>query len=258
MPFATDQMNLNNGINMEFSTEVRIFPKPKKVARKVAREIKKLILESKHERFDIALSGGNTPQKLFKALVKKHHDTIPWERVHFWWGDERCVKPDNDQSNFRMANEHLFVKIPVPSKNIHRIHGENNPATEADRYAAEIKKHLKMKDGVPAFDLILLGLGEDGHTASIFPGRPDLFHTNSLCAVAEHPETGQKRITLTGKILNNASNIFFLVTGEGKAKRISEIMNNEEEAKMLPAWHIQPVSGSLTWFIDEPAATQIS
>ncbi len=243
---------------METSTEVKIFPKPKKVARKVAREIKKLIVESNRERFDIALSGGNTPKKLFKSLVKKHSDSIPWERVHFWWGDERCVKPDSDESNFKMANENLFLKVGISTKNIHRIHGESNPEKEAERYSGELKKQLELRKSIPVFDLILLGLGEDGHTASIFPGRNDLFQTDSLCAVAEHPDTGQKRVTLTGNVINNARNIFFLATGESKAKRISEIMSSEDSAKELPAWHVVPVNGSLTWFIDEPAASQIS
>jgi 6-phosphogluconolactonase len=243
---------------MAASTEVKIFLKPKKVARKVAREISKLILESNRKRFDIALSGGNTPKKLFKALVKKHHDSIPWERVHFWWGDERCVMPDDEESNFKMANENLFQKISVPSKNIHRIKGENNPESEAKRYSDELVTHLGKKENVPVFDLILLGLGEDGHTASLFPNRLDLFQTDNLCSVTEHPKTGKKRITLTGKVINNAKYIFFMVTGENKAKRISEIMNNEEVARQHPAYHVEPNKGSLIWFIDEPAASQIS
>lgn len=243
---------------MAESTEVKIFLKPKKVARKVAREINKLIQESNRKRFDIALSGGSTPKKLFRALVKKHHDSIPWERVHFWWGDERCVSPESEESNFRLANESLFQKIPVPSKNIHRIHGENIPETEAKRYSDELMMQLQIVENVPLFDLILLGLGEDGHIASIFPDHLDLFHTDSYCAATEHPETGQKRITLTGKVINHARNIFFMVTGENKALRVSEIMNNEEVAKKHPAWHVDPIHGSLTWFIDEPAASQIS
>ncbi len=243
---------------MAVSTEVKIFLKPKKVARKVAREINKLIKESNRKRFDIALSGGSTPKKLFRALVKKHHDTIPWERVHFWWGDERCVSPESEESNYRLALEILLQKIPIPSKNIHRIHGENTPEAEAIRYSDELMMQLQNTDNIPVFDLILLGIGEDGHTASIFPGRLDLFQSNNFCAVATHPETGQQRITLTGKVINNAKNVFFMVTGENKAIRVSEIMNNEEAAKKHPAWHVDPVHGSLTWFIDEPAASQIS
>jgi 6-phosphogluconolactonase len=243
---------------MAVSTEVKIFLKPKKVARKVAREINKLIQESNRKRFDIALSGGSTPKKLFRALVKKHHDTIPWERVHFWWVDERCVSSESEESNFRLANENLLQKIPIPARNIHRIHGEDIPEAEAKRYSDELMMHLEKRVNVPVFDLILLGLGEDGHTASIFPGQLELFQIDNFCAATEHPDTGQKRITLTGKVINHAKNVFFMVTGESKAVRVSEIMNNEEVAKNHPASHVDPVHGSLTWFIDEPAATQIS
>ncbi len=243
---------------MAASTEVKILTKPKKVSKKVAREIKRLVLESNRKRFDIALSGGNTPKKLFKLLAKKHQGTIPWERIHFWWGDERCVDPDNKESNFRMANKNLFLKIPIPSKNIHRIYGENNPRDEAKRYSDEIFNHLNNIDDIPVFDLILLGLGDDGHTASIFPGHLELFQSEKLCEVSAHPGSGQKRITLTGKVINNARNIFFMVTGEGKAKRVSEIMNNEEVARKHPAYHVEPRNGSLIWFIDEAAASQIS
>lgn len=243
---------------MAASIEVKIYSEPKKVAKKIAREIKKLILEPGRSRFDIALSGGNTPKKLFKKLAKKHGDTIPWENVHFWWSDERCVGPTSDQSNFWMANEYLFLKISVPAKNIHRIRGENNPVSEAERYSEELRKQLGKKNNIPVFDLIMLGMGDDGHTASIFPGQLHLFQSEQNSLVAEHPQTGQKRITLTGKVLNNAKNIFFIVTGENKAQRISEIMNNEESAKKHPAYYIEPINGSVTWFLDEPAASKIS
>ncbi len=243
---------------METSTEVRIYPKPKKVCRKVAQEIRKYIAEWPKPRYDIALSGGSTPKKLFKVLAKKHRETIPWDKVHFWWGDERCVSPESEESNYKMAKDYLFSKISVPERNIHRIKGEIQPEEEAIRYAAEIRNNLKSKNGIPVFDIILLGLGEDGHTASIFPDQLNLFHEEKLCAVASHPETGQKRITLTGRILNNAKRIYFLVTGESKADRISEIMSNDEAAKKLPAYHVEPVTGVLVWFIDEPAASKIS
>ena len=242
---------------MAAATEVKIFPSQKKVAKKVAHEIKNLILSSPKKRFDIALSGGTTPKKLFKTLVKKHHDALPWERIHFWWGDERCVPPDSDDSNFKMTNESLFVKVPVPAKNIHRIKGENIPDEEAERYAEELKKQLKLREDVPVFDLVILGLGEDGHTASIFPGQLELFQTAKICTVTAHPQTGQKRITLTGKVLNNAKNVYFLVTGKNKASRISEIMNNEEAAQKHPASYVEPKHGALVWFLDEPAASEI-
>ncbi len=243
---------------MAVSIEVKIYPELKKLSRAVAGEIDKIVQSSLQQQFHLALSGGNTPKKLFKILAEDYKDKIPWERIHFWWGDERCVSPVSDESNFKMANDLLFTQIPVPSKNIHRIKGENFPQEEAERYAGEISKNLLSRNGFPVFDLILLGLGDDGHTASIFPDRMNLLDDSHITAVAEHPQTGQKRITLTGKVLNNANRVFFLITGENKALRISEIMNNEEAAKKLPANYIDPTHGELIWFLDEAAASKIS
>ncbi len=243
---------------MAVSIEVKIYPELKKLSRAVAGEIDKIVQSSLQQQFHIALSGGNTPKKLFKILAEDYKDKIPWERIHFWWGDERCVSPVSDESNFKMANDLLFTQVPVPSKNIHRIKGENFPQEEAERYAGEISKNLLSRNGFPVFDLILLGLGDDGHTASIFPDRMNLLDDSHITAVAEHPQTGQKRITLTGKVLNNANRVFFLITGENKALRISEIMNNEEAAKKLPANYIDPTHGELIWFLDEAAASKIS
>lgn len=242
---------------MAASTEVKIFAKPKKVSKAVAHELYKLTQSTSQQRFDIALSGGKTPKKLFKILREKYRETLPWERIHFWWGDERCVSPTSDESNFKLANDLLFSYIKVPSANIHRMKGENPPEKEAQRYAAEIDKYLKIKGDIPVFDLILLGMGEDGHTASIFPGQLEIFKENRNCVTTRHPGTGQNRITLTGKVLNNASRIFFIVTGENKSLRISEIMNNDEAAKLLPSYYIEPQNGSLIWFIDESAASGI-
>ncbi len=243
---------------MAVSIEVKIYPELKKLSRAVAGEIDKIVQSSLQQQFHLALSGGNTPKKLFKILAEDYKDKIPWERIHFWWGDERCVSPVSDESNFKMANDLLFTQVPVPSKNIHRIKGENFPQEEAERYAGEISKNLLSRNGFPVFDLILLGLGDDGHTASIFPDRMNLLDDSHITAVAEHPQTGQKRITLTGKVLNNANRVFFLITGENKALRISEIMNNEEAAKKLPANYIDPTHGELIWFLDEAAASKIS
>jgi len=243
---------------MTHSTEVRISPKPKKVCKAVAKEMLKLTRDSLQPRINIALSGGKTPEKLFSVLVEKYRDTIPWDRIHLWWGDERCVPPDDEDSNYKNANELLISHVPIPPENIHRIRGEEPPEKEATRYAGEIEKRLNQRGHQPVFDLIILGMGEDGHTASIFPGQLPLFEEKRLCAVSVHPSTGQKRITMTGRVLNNASRIFFMVTGENKALRISEIMNGEEVAKGLPAFHIHPENGMLTWYIDEAAAAKIS
>jgi 6-phosphogluconolactonase len=243
---------------MTASTEVKIFTKPQKVAKRVAKQLFKMTQRSSQPRFDIALSGGSTPKKLFNILVEKQKDSIPWKRIHFWWGDERCVSPDDEESNFKMTSDILFSHIDIPHENIHRIKGENAPVEEAKRYAEEIEENLNLRDGIPVFDLIILGMGDDGHTASIFPNQLNLLEEEKVCAVAQHPETGQQRITLTGRVINNANLIFFLVTGENKAQRIAEIMNDEEAAKLSPAYYITPENGKLIWFIDEAASSKIA
>ena len=243
---------------MEHSTEVKIFKNPKKVYNAIAKSIIKLTKDSNQEVFDIALSGGNSPKGLFKKLSKKYKDDVPWERIHFWWGDERCVPPDDEQSNYKMTVDYLFSNIDIPENHIHRIRGEADPKKEAKRYSEELNTTLNSRGKDPVFDIILLGLGEDGHTASIFPDQLELFEHKENCAVTKHPLTGQQRITFTGNVLNNANQVFFLVTGEKKAMRVSEIMNDSEAAKLLPAYYISPTNGNLIWFLDEAAASLIS
>lgn len=243
---------------MAESAEVRIYDDSKEVIKALAKKIYKLTLESKQARFDIVLSGGYTPIELFKRLNKKYSEAISWKRIHFWWGDERCVAPDNENSNFKSANDTLLSKINIPHENIHRIKGENNPEEEAIRYAEEIEKNLNYRGDNPVFDLVILGVGDDGHTASIFPDQLDLFEEERICAASQHPITGQNRITLTGRVINNANRIYFLVVGNSKAQRISEIMNDDEAAKLLPAYYISPKNGELIWFLDEAAASKIS
>lgn len=242
---------------MSYSTEVKIYADSKNVVKALAKEFYKLTKSSVQERFNILLSGGNTPADLFKRINKKYAYSIDWERIHFWWGDERCVEPDNVNSNFKQAYDFLISNILIPDENIHRIKGENNPEEEAIRYADEIKNNVNFRGENPVFDLVLLGLGEDGHTASIFPDELELFEDERICAVTRHPLTGQKRITITGRVLNNANRVFFMVTGANKAQRISEIMNDDEAAKLLPAYYISPANGELIWFIDEAAAQKI-
>lgn len=237
--------------------EVRIFATPKKVYKSIAKELLKLTQESTQSRFDIALSGGNSPKGLLKRISKKYADSIEWERIHLWWGDERCVSPDSSDSNYKMTQDYLLSGISIPKENIQRIKGEAEPEAEAARYSDELMKSLNSREDVPVFDLILLGLGDDGHTASIFPDHIELFEDEKICAVANHPITGQKRITLTGRVLNNANRVFFLVNGESKSMRISEIMNDNEAAKLLPSYYISPKKGELIWFLDEAAASRI-
>ena len=198
-------------------------------------------------RFNIAISGGSTPQVVFSALATKYADSPLWQHTHFWWVDERMVPPDHPESNFGVANRLLFSKINIPGQNIHRIKGENEPLLEAESYAQQINSQVSaqisrqlhsevpLHNNRPVFDLIILGLGDDGHTASIFPDQMALLNSDLICAVAHHPVTGQARVTLTGKQINHASAVCFLVTGANKAQRLSEIAMKDEKAKLLPA-----------------------
>lgn len=242
---------------MENNIEVKVTDSPKKLAKRVAKAIVGMFQNSDRKRIHIALSGGTTPRILFERLALKYGELPDWNMVHLWWGDERCVDPGSSESNFRMTEETLISKVSIPKDNIHRIRGEAIPEEEALRYEEEIKSFLDMRDGLPVFDLVLLGLGQDGHTASLFPDQLELLQSDKLCSVAIHPQSGQKRITLTGKVINNAHEIFFMVTGAGKARRVSEIMNNLPEAKRLPAYHILPVHGRLTWYLDTQASEMI-
>lgn len=206
----------------------------------------------------IALSGGSTPKEVFKELAAEFKDVVDWSKVHFYWGDERCVPPENSESNFKMANEYLFSKLEIPFNQIHRIHGENDPLEEATRYTRLLSKELPVFKEYPQFDLVILGLGDDGHTASIFPDQIDLWNSTTSCEVAEHPETGQKRITLTGNIINNAKEVAFLVTGANKAQKVLEVIERKGDYTAYPASLVDLNSGNLNWFLDQEASKMLT
>ena len=197
------------------------------------------------------------PKGIFEYLAAHHQNTIGWHKVKFFWGDERCVPPTDSESNYKMAYESLLSRLQIPASNIFRIRGENDPQNEATEYSEIVKKQLPQTNKIPKFDLIMLGLGEDGHTASIFPNQKSLLESEKIYASAVHPETGQKRITLTGKVINNASTIVFIVTGNNKAKVVDEIINQKDNYKNYPASFILPHNGELYWLLDKSAASQI-
>lgn len=223
---------------------------PEELANLFAVRLQSWINESSQSSYHIALSGGHTPSLLFGLMAEKYQESFPWEKTHFWWGDERMVPPDNPESNFGLANELLISKISLPADHIHRIKGEADPDVEVKRYAAEISSLLPEINQKPAFDLIILGLGDDGHTASIFPGQQNLLDSNQLTEISMHPVTSQIRITITGKVINNARNVAFLVTGTSKAKVLGKILHHHKDAVIYPAAHIRPVE-ELHWFIDK-------
>ncbi|MBC2839452.1 6-phosphogluconolactonase [Robiginitalea sp. SC105] len=232
--------------------EIQVYPGKQEAAEALAEQMAEWAREGSMEH--IALSGGSTPEVLFDTLAEDYWFRLPWKEFQFYWGDERCVPPTDPQSNFRMTREHLFDPLPIPDAHIHRIRGEAQPAEEATRYEALLRSQLPLENGLPRFDLILLGMGDDGHTASVFPHQAHLWDSKNLCEVAQHPESGQLRVTLTGGIINNAARIVFLVTGAGKAGRVADILGGKGDAA-YPAGRVAPGDGRLIWILDEAAAS---
>ena len=211
------------------------------------------LLNEKTGPFSVALSGGSTPKIWFDYLSENHKNDIDWNRVHFYWGDERCVAPDDKESNYGMTKTQLLDHIEIPPKNIHRIMGELEPEEASLLYAKELSDHLN-SNNIPVFDLIILGMGDDGHTASIFPHQIDLWDSDELCVVATHPISGQHRVSITGNVINHAKSVTFLVTGENKTERVKEIIDEEPNASYYPASLVKPIDGTLHWFLDASAA----
>ena len=232
---------------------IKVYSSPEEAVKNFSVMIKDLVEKDSNGNFSIALSGGKTAPILFDYLADKK-ENINWENISFYWGDERCVPPNHPESNYGMAYQHLIKHIKIPKENIHRIKGEDDPYKEAIRYSQEIKENLKEQNKFPQFDLIILGMGEDGHTASIFPDQMELLNSNNVCEVAIHPQSKQKRITLTGRVINNASRISFLVVGRSKAAIASEILYEKVNSKRYPAAMIKPANGILEWYLDSEAA----
>ena len=235
--------------------ELKIYKTKEEVAQKFSDYLQTLIQAK--DKIHIALSGGSTPKIVFDELAGNYGETIPWDRIHFYWGDERCVPPTDEQSNYKMTQDHLLSKIDIPSENIHRIKGENDPDLEANNYAEEISQNLPLNDNEFQFDLVILGMGDDGHTASIFPHQIKLWDSDKLCEVATHPDSGQLRITITGKLINNAETVVFLVTGKNKSAKLREIIKKEGDYGDYPASLVSPGSGELIWYLDEDAASEL-
>jgi 6-phosphogluconolactonase len=213
---------------------------------------------TKQRRFSAALSGGSTPKSLYSLLATAEFSRrILWSQVHLFWGDERCVAPDHAESNFRMVREALVSKIDIPAANIHRMTGEKEPQIAAADYEEQLKQFFHLdNDALPQFDLVLLGLGEDGHTASLFPSSPALNETRRLVATAYVEQLQAHRLTLTLPVINNAAQITFLIAGQSKSVVVGQILAGENSN--LPAARIQPVTGRLTWLITQDAAGKTS
>jgi len=231
---------------------------PSDLARRAAEEFVRLanLYVTENGRFSVVLSGGSTPKSLYTLLATPEFcNSIRWSQVYLFWGDERCVPPDHPDSNYRMALEALISKVPIPKENIFRMKGERSPQDAADEYEQELIKYFNLTEAtLPCFDLILLGLGEDGHTASLFPGSIALTETKHLVTApyVEHLKT--HRLTLTLPVLNNSAFIFFLVAGINKAPVLREVLQSESDENDFPAQKINPQKGKLVWFVDRAAA----
>lgn len=242
---------------MKFAEDLLfIAPTPLQLAEELSGWFFAQYLESQlfEKPFYVAISGGSTPLLFFNILAAKYGQYIDWKNLHFFWADERCVPPKNSESNFRSAHINLFSKILIPENNIHRIKGEADPIREAKSYSTILFKTLPISNELPCFDLILLGMGDDGHTASIFPGENIKTHFENICEVTTHPNTGQKRITLTTNCINNASKVAFQITGMTKSSVLNEILLSNPTSDKYPAARIKPTKGNLYWFLDAGAA----
>ena len=206
---------------------------------------------SDHEFFSIALSGGSTPEPVYRRLTEEpYRSAIDWARVRVYFGDERCVPPDSAQSNYHMAQGAMLSKVPIPPQNVFRMRGEIDPNDAAIEYGKLLKEHFQ--DG--GLDLILLGMGDDGHTASLFPGTEALKETKHRCVANFVPKMNTWRITMSAPFINKADRVMFMVSGAGKAQRVAEVLEGPRDPERLPSQLIHPVNGHLTWLLDSGAA----
>jgi 6-phosphogluconolactonase len=227
--------------------------------KRAAEEIAHLSGESicTHAEFTFCLSGGTTPAEVFDLLGSRFLLSVDWNEVQFFWGDERCVPPDDDRSNFRMAQRTMLSKLPIKPEQIHRIHGEASPAEAASAYEAELHAHFG-SDELPSMDLALMGLGDNSHTASLFPHNPALHETERLAlAVEVDNPTERHRITLTVPVFNNAANVMFLVSGADKAQAVWNVLKGPRDPDQFPAQLIAPADGQLIWLLDRDAASKL-
>ncbi len=240
----------------------KVYENLEQLSSAAAKSIAKLINSANEmgRPFSIALSGGSTPKSLYQHLAQSPlTETINWSGVKLFFGDERAVPPDNEQSNYLMAKESLFDRIPIPSENVYRIQAElSDHQRAAELYQQTIIETLpKNEVDIPVFDLILLGIGSDGHIASLFPNTPILSETKSFVSPVYISKLDTWRLSITYPVINNAKNIFILAAGAGKADIITDVLGDTNKDTIYPVQRIQP-KGSLFWYLDKAAAKNIS
>lgn len=247
---------------MSTSVEIRKLTTPQELFAAAAEEVVRAGEEAvaARGRFTIALSGGSTPRSLFNLLATNARTTLPWDRMFFFWGDERHVPPTDPESNYRMADEAMLSKIPVAAGNVFRIATENpDAAAAADAYEQTLRKFFQLGPGeFPRFDLILLGMGPDGHTASLFPGTAALQDKSRLVVANWVEKLKTSRITLTLPVLNAARCVAFLVSGTDKADALKAVLEGDAPGEQYPSKLVKPSDGKLIWLVDRAAASGLA
>ena len=246
---------------MSFAAEIRILTTPQELFAAAAEEVVHAANQAVTERgrFTIALSGGSTPKNLFNLLATNAKSSLPWDRTFFFWGDERHVGPTDPDSNYRMADEAMLSKVPVPAGNVFRIPAENpDAAAAAQAYEQTLRKFFQMETGIPKFDLILLGMGPDGHTASLFPGTAALQEKSRLVVANWVDKLKTHRLSFTLPMLNAAREVAFLVSGVDKAPVLKIVLEDDAPGEQYPSKLVRPTDGKLIWLVDRAAASSLS
>ena len=246
---------------MSSNVEIRILTTPQELFEVAAEEVVRAATEAvaQRGRFTIALSGGSTPKNLFNLLATNARTVFPWDRTYFFWSDERHVPPTDPESNYRMAEEIMLSKIPVNAGNVFRIAAENpDAAAVAEAYEQTLRKFFQLQPGqVPVFDLILLGMGPDGHTASLFPNTAGLQEKTRLVIANWVDKLKTNRLTMTLPVLNSARTVAFLASGTDKAQVLRTVLEEDAPPEQYPAKLVRPSDGRLMWFVDRAAASQL-
>ena len=239
--------------------EIKIAPDNAALNRVAAAEFKSAAESAiaDHGWFSIALSGGNTPRAVYALLAQEFRASLDWPKIHVFFGDERHVPSDHPDSNFRMADEALLSRVSIPAENVHRMRTELEPEAAASAYEEQIRSVFKLKPAeLPRFDLVLLGLGDDGHTASLFPGTPALNETTRVVVPNWVEKLKTFRITMTFPVLNHAAEDLFIVSGAAKQEILKKVLGNSGTTA-YPAQRVRPTHGRLLWLLDHDAAASL-
>jgi 6-phosphogluconolactonase len=239
--------------------DIRIFKSLSDISRSAATIFVEASAKAIQERgqFLVALNGGSTPAGTFHLLATEFHDKVDWEHVHVFWGDERSVPASDPESSYGQARDLLLRHVPIPEANIHRIDGEISPAEAAKDYSMLLQKLASPPLAWPRFDLVFLGMGEDGHTASLFPGSPLDMSKTVLPVTGHYQDRPAQRVTLTPLIFNSARKVVFMAAGEKKAATLAQVLSDRYNPELFPAQRIDPKDGRLIWLVDEDAASKL-